>query len=158
MSSRLEALADRLELQQLVTDYANAIDARQWDRLDRIFTPDAFIDYRAMGGAHGPYPEIKRWLADALAKFPAYLHHVGNFHFEIAGDKATGSVACFNPMAVPNAAGGSDVMFLGLYYDDEYVRTSDGWRIARRSERKSYMHNMPEWMKKALRQMGAAIS
>ena len=146
------ALLDRLALQNLIADYANAIDFRQWDALDRVFTPDAYIDYRAMGGIDGKYPEVKKWLANALAKFPAYMHLTGNFGCEIAGDAARGTTACFNPMAVPSPAGGEpDILFLGLWYEDEFVRTKDGWRIRQRVEKKCYDYNMPPWMKAALK-------
>jgi len=36
---------------------------------------------------------------------------------------------------------------LGLWYNDEYIRTEQGWRIAKRSEEKSWMLNEPEFMK-----------
>jgi hypothetical protein len=147
----LEQISDRLELQQLVTDYANAIDARAFERLDRIFTPDAHIDYTAMGGMAGPYPKVRAWLPEALKPFPAYLHLIGNLSFEIAGDTATGQVACMNPMVIPNAAGGTDTMVLGLWYLDKYVRTKEGWRISERIEKKCFDLGMPEWMKKALK-------
>ncbi|MES1262816.1 MAG: nuclear transport factor 2 family protein, partial [Peristeroidobacter soli] len=60
----LQEISDRLEIQQLMTDYSHAIDQKNFDALDRIFTPDAYIDYRAMGGIDGKYPKIKAWLAD----------------------------------------------------------------------------------------------
>ena len=152
----LEQMSDRLELQQLVIDYANAIDARAWDRLDAVFTPEAYIDYRAMGGADGRYPQIKAWLAQALAPFPAYMHFVGNFAFEIEGDTARGRIACFNPMEVPRPdGGGSDVMLLGLWYVDRYQRTAQGWRISERVEERCYDHNMPDWMRQMLAQAAA---
>ncbi len=147
----LQQISDRLELQQLVTDYANAIDARAFERLDRIFTPDARIDYTAMGGIAGSYPQIKAWLPDALKHFPAYMHLIGNLSFEIAGDTATGQVACFNPMVIPKPDGGSDTLFLGLWYHDRYARTTQGWRISERRESKCYDFNMPEWMKQVLK-------
>src|ERR1044071_5114256 len=101
----LKEISDRLELNQLIVDYANAIDARDWSRLDRIFTADAYIDYRAMGGIDGKYPAIRAWLPEALKPFPAYMHFVGNFSCEISGDRATGKVACFNPMVIPRQDG-----------------------------------------------------
>lgn len=147
----------RLELNWLVIDYANAIDSRDWDRLDRVFTPDAYIDYRVMGGIDGRYPQIKEWLKQALAPFPAYMHLTGNFTCDVRGDSATGSTACFNPMVVPRPGGGEpDVMLLGLWYDDAFVRTTDGWRIRQRVERKCYDFNMPAWMKAALSQQKRA--
>ena len=59
----LDEISDRLEIQQLLIDYSTAIDQRRFDDLDRVFTPDAYIDYRAMGGIDGRFPEVKAWLA-----------------------------------------------------------------------------------------------
>jgi hypothetical protein len=39
-----QEISDRLELQQLLTDYSEAIDQRRFDELDAIFTPDAYLD------------------------------------------------------------------------------------------------------------------
>ena len=44
----LAEISDRLEIQQLVVDYATAIDQRRFDDLDAIFTPDAYIDYLSL--------------------------------------------------------------------------------------------------------------
>ncbi len=138
----LEQISDRLELQQLVTDYANAIDARDWDALDRVFTPDALIDYSAVGGLKGDYPAIKTWLANALSRFPAYMHLVGNLAFEIKGDTARGQVACINPMTLPLLG----TVYLAVWYHDRYVRTPHGWRICERVEQQCHM---PRWMRLA---------
>ena len=79
----LEEISDRLEIQQLLIDYSTAIDQRRFDDLDSVFTPDAYIDYRAMGGIDGHYPEVKEWLAQVLPNFPAYSHMLGNFDVQI---------------------------------------------------------------------------
>jgi len=147
----LQEISDRMELERLTVDYAYAIDERALDNLDAVFTPDAYIDYRAMGGIDGSYPKVKEWLGQALAAFPDFMHLNGNFSCDITGDTATGKMACFNPMVVPNPEGGKDTMFLGLWYMDKYVRTPKGWRISERVEKKSYDFNMPEWMKVALK-------
>lgn len=142
---------DQLALQRLVTEYAYAIDERAFDRLDHIFTPDAYIDYRAMGGIDGPYPRVKAWLPEALKPFPGYMHFIGNLWFHVVGDEAVGKVACINPMRVPKADGGDEVMILGLWYHDRYRRTPQGWRISERVEKRSFDYNMPDWMKKVLK-------
>jgi len=59
----LAEISDRLEIQQLLVDYSTAIDQRRFDDLDNVFTPDAYIDYRALGGIDGRYPEVKKWLS-----------------------------------------------------------------------------------------------
>src|SRR4051812_22068422 len=66
----IEEISDRLEIQDLLVAYSTAIDGRRFDDLDRVFTADAYIDYRAMGGVDGHYPEVKAWLAQVLPNFP----------------------------------------------------------------------------------------
>ena len=129
----LAEISDRMEIQQLVVDYATAIDQRRFDDLDAIFTPDAYIDYRAMGGVDGPFGEVKAWLAEVLPNFPAYYHLVGNFDIRLSGDTAAGRTMCFNPMKLSDDG---RIMFCALWYDDEFVRTPAGWRMTRRVETK----------------------
>ena len=40
----LAEISDRREIQQLLVDYSTAIDQRRFDDLDKVFTPDAYID------------------------------------------------------------------------------------------------------------------
>lgn len=132
----LAEISDRMEIQQLLVDYATAIDQRRFDDLDRIFTADAYIDYRAMDGIDGRYPEVKAWLAEVLPNFPAYYHLIGNFDIRLSGDTATGRTMCFNPMKLTDGPSGGQVLLCALWYDDEFVRTPDGWRMTRRVETK----------------------
>lgn len=150
----LQAMQDHLALQALVIDYAHAIDTRDFAALDALFTPQAYIDYRAMGGIDGPYPQIRSWLQTALAAFPGYMHLTGNARFRIDGDTATGVVACFNPMLLPAslAEHPGHTMFLGLWYHDTYQRHADGWRISRRVETRSFASQVPLAMQALLAQ------
>ncbi|HEY5151865.1 MAG TPA: nuclear transport factor 2 family protein [Mycobacterium sp.] len=129
----LAEISDRLEIQQLLVDYSTAIDNRRFDDLDRVFIPEAYIDYTELGGIAGTYPDVKAWLAEVLPNFPAYFHMLGNFDIRLDGDTASSRTILFNPMKL-----GEDgqIMFCGLWYDDEFVRTPEGWRMTRRSETK----------------------
>jgi SnoaL-like domain len=132
----LAEISDRLEIQQLMVDYSTAIDQRRFDDLDKVFTPDAYIDYRATGGIDGHYPEVKEWLAQVLPNFRVYAHMLGNFSVRIDGDTASSRVICFNPSVL--AGDNKQVLFVGLWYDDEFVRTPDGWRMTRRVETRCF--------------------
>lgn len=147
MRYSLQQLSDRMEIEDLVTEYADAIDTGEFDRLDQVFTADAYIDYRAMGGIAGSYPEIKAFLASALPAFSATQHMIGNYQIKLAGDTAQGKILCFNPMLLkPFDEKPTEPFFLGLWYVDEYLRTDEGWRITRREEIKSYSFNAPAFM------------
>ena len=136
----LEEISDRLEIQQLLVAYSTAIDTRRFDDLDLVFTPDAYIDYRALGGIDGKFPEVKAWLAEVLPNFPAYSHLLGNFDVRVTrspdGDTAASRTLCFNPMVLGGQK--QQVLFCGLWYVDEFVRTPDGWRMTRRVEEKCF--------------------
>ncbi|TXH02636.1 MAG: nuclear transport factor 2 family protein [Nevskiaceae bacterium] len=149
MTLDLASLQDRAALEQLVIAYANAIDQREWDRLDAVFTPEAVIDYTATGGIKGSYAEIKAWLPRTLKFFRSYMHLMGNAQFTIDGDTATGEVACFNPMVAPSLLGGGTTVIFGIWYHDRYVRTPQGWRIDSRRQQHCYSFNVPLWMRLA---------
>lgn len=75
-------------------------------------------------------------MAEVLPNFPAYAHMLGNFDVRIDGDKASSRTICFNPMVLPGLE--QQVLFCGLWYEDEFVRTADGWRMSRRVETKCF--------------------
>jgi hypothetical protein len=138
----LQEISDRLEIQDLLARYSHAIDRRDWAALDGIFTPDAEIDYTSMGGARGSLPEIKAYLAEALAHFTGFQHLVATSELTITGGRAVAKTICHNPM-IMMVDGKEWPFFCGLWYHDVLVRTEAGWRISQRSEEKSYFFNLP---------------
>ncbi|MFZ5706794.1 MAG: nuclear transport factor 2 family protein [Pseudomonadota bacterium] len=138
----LQEMSDRLEIQDLITRYAYAIDEQDWNALDRVFTPDAVIDYTDLGGAKGSLSETKAYLAQAMPTFPAFQHLSTTTRIDIDGDSARTKTILFNPM-VMNHEGEERVFFIGLWYNDELVRTADGWRIKHRREQKCWSFNAP---------------
>jgi 3-phenylpropionate/cinnamic acid dioxygenase small subunit len=149
MTLTLQEMSDRLEIQDLLVDYAHAIDTKNWDALDDVFAADAFIDYSVMGGAKGSLAEIKRFLAGAMPMFPHTQHLVANMQIRVSGDHGTGRIMCHNPQ-VMEIQGKKRIFFLGLWYLDKYVRTPKGWRIQERIEEKGWAYNLPEPLKPIL--------
>ena len=70
---------------------------------------------------------MKAWLAEVLPNFPMYSHMLGNFSVRVDGDTASSRTICFNPMVLGGDKG--QVMFCGLWYEDEFLRTPEGWRM-----------------------------
>jgi hypothetical protein len=112
---------DLVELHQLCARYMMLCSQFIEDRWQEVFTPDAV--YNAFGT---PY---------TLERFPALLaaaprgQFIGNMpvvEFDAGGDRATGTQ---HYIFIDQ---GTHAMRLG-WYNDEYVRTPDGWRIHRRS-------------------------
>jgi hypothetical protein len=139
---RLAALADRLEVDDLLTRYATAIDTRTWDLLDTVFTPDARLDYRGAGGEAGSYPDVKAWLASVLPVFDATQHLVINRDVELDGDSGRGRSSFLNPNRM--TIDGQPWHFVcGGVYHDRFARTPDGWRIVQRVEETLWWDNPP---------------
>ena len=138
-----QEMSDRFEIQDLLHAYCHAIDRRDWDALDEIFTPDAHIDYTEAGGAKGSLDTIKPYLDKALAKFSGYQHLIATTELKIDGDQATARSVLFNPI-IMDQEGMPHVMFVGMWYRDTLVRTQTGWRISEKFEEFSYFHNVPK--------------
>lgn len=146
----LQEISDRMELAMLHDRYAGAIDRVDMALLDGVFTPDAEIDYTAFsewGGIRGRYPQIRAWLEQGLSRSAGHQHIIANreIAFDADGDHATGRVLCLNPVVLPaqDADARPQVGFHGLWYQDRYERTAQGWRIASRAEARCFSHNFP---------------
>ncbi len=140
MALTLQQMADRIEIDDLLTRYSTAIDSKDFDLLDQVFTPDAIIDYSsAAPGVRGNRAEMKRWLSEVLARFPMTQHLVSNKAITLDGDSGTGRTMFYNPMGWTKE--GSEelkLFFVGGYYHDKFVRTPDGWRIVERIEQSAW--------------------
>ena len=142
MTLSLQEISDRMEIQDLLTAYSYAIDTRNWDALDDVFTEDAHIDYKEMGGSAGNLAETKDFLIKAMPMFSSFQHMVATTKLEFDGDDlAHGKTICHNPMVIDKGDEPPHVFFCGLWYRDTFVRTPAGWRIKDRYEEKSYFFN-----------------
>ena len=68
-------------------------------------------------------------------------HMISNISidFDESNNSAIGKVMCFNPMEDKKGK----VFFLGMWYNDKYQRTKDGWKISERIEESSWSLNAP---------------
>ncbi len=138
----LQQISDILGIQAVLADYAYALDAKDWDALDAVFTPDASFDYTATGGETGDWARIKPWLVKALGNFPHSQHLIGLPQIRLAGDTATSNTMLFNPMTFAGPDGPA-LFFCGATYRDQWRRTPDGWRICCRVETDSWFKDLP---------------
>jgi hypothetical protein len=129
----LQEISDRLEIQDLLARYSNAIDTMEWDRLDELFTEDAEIDYTSMGGIRGTLAEQKAFLDANLPTIfqRGFQHMTATSLFDIEDDVAHVRTICFNPMVIQDE---KHVLFCGLWYRDTMVRVDGKWRIKERVE------------------------
>jgi hypothetical protein len=136
---QLSELSDRLEIDDLISRYATAVDSRDWDLFRSCFVPDAAIDYTTAGGASGGVDDIAKWLEETLSLFSLSVHYVTNREVTLDGDSANGWLAYFNP----NTLADGSVLMSGGHYRDAYVRTDDGWKFASRATEGNWLKHLP---------------
>lgn len=119
---------DRQDIADLLTRYATGIDSRDWPLFRTVFTDDCELDYGVVGVWKGR-DAVADFMEQAHAMAGHTLHRLSNLAISVDGDAAVArSYIDGLIMAADNQSG---VNAIG-YYDDEIVRTPDGWRIARR--------------------------
>src|SRR5581483_2694029 len=96
-----------------------------------VFTDDGAADYGELGGVNTGAATIAAFCRSALAGLDASQHLITNEVVELDGDR--GRARCyFQAQHVYRGAEGGDHYLVGGTYEDELVRTPEGWRIRRR--------------------------
>ncbi|MFF4959295.1 nuclear transport factor 2 family protein [Streptomyces sp. NPDC001222] len=147
MTQRVElaTVMDRLAVDELVTEYAAAVDDGDWEAYRELFTPDGRADYRSAGGIEGGAGQVADWLERTMRLFPVRQHLVVNRHLRFdslahdIGDTARVRADYVNPMRLattePLAGTGTDDgpsapdFVCGGRYAFSFLRTEDGWRL-----------------------------
>ncbi len=147
MALTLQEISDRFEIQDLMVGYCYAVDNRDFNALDDVFSEDAVIDYSEMVGFIGNRDEVKVFLAEGLGQMLNYQHAVSTTQYKFDGDTCRTRTVCHNPMLVKNPDGSEQPFFFGLWYHHEFKRTPEGWRMSHLREQKCYNFNLPDWIK-----------
>ena len=126
-----QQLTDRIEIEELLVRYSRAIDSRDFDTLETLFTPDATFDAGGLGCPTSA-PEIRAMIEGTLTGLDATQHLVGKSLIELDGDEAEVRTYLISQHIRESAPGPVKHYFLGGEYADRVVRTPEGWRIAYR--------------------------
>ncbi len=132
--------ADRQQIIDLAIAYTWALDTKQLDDLDEVFTEDATGDLR--GVACAGRDQIKARIGGAVLRLDATQHLVGNHQVTVDGDEATHRCHLQSQHVLTGCEGG-DNYIVGGFYQDRLVRTADGWRIAHRLMRQTWTEGNP---------------
>ena len=81
---------------------------------------------------------IQQFFKKNLGNLPRQ-HMISNQRIRIKGDKANVRSLCHNPLELPPQNGKPlEIMLWGLWYEDKFVRTSEGWKIQERVTKPCY--------------------
>lgn len=139
MTQRVElaTVMDRLAVDELITDYAAAVDDGDWEAYRALFAPGGRADYRSAGGVEGDAGRVVAWLAESMELFAMRQHLIVNrrisfgVHDQDAGDTAQVRADYVNPMrfATDDGPAAAPDFVCGGRYAFGLLRTHDGWRL-----------------------------
>ena len=130
MDARTEEIIDKQRIRDLQNHYSYSIDCGKYDNLDAIFTPNA--TYHFVTGSTDNIEALKTTIRDALSPLTTSQHINGNQWSDIEGDFAIAGCYFTVHMYREGLADGEHFE-MGGRYDDELVRTADGWRFSKRT-------------------------
>ncbi len=125
----MSEVSDHQQIINLAVDYCWALDRNEWHELDRIFLVDATANLGDRRCAD--LQAIKDTCAAALTSLDDSQHIVSTHQVAIDGDTATARCYLHAQHIVRDAHRGPHYVVAGRY-EDQCVRTADGWRIAHR--------------------------
>lgn len=131
MPMDLKQLTDRIEIEELLVRYSRAIDSKDFDTLETLFTQDATFDGGSLGCPVGA-PAIRAMIEGTLTGLDSTQHLVGKSLVELDGDQAEVRTYLISQHIRESTPGPVKHYALGGEYADRLVRTPAGWRIAYR--------------------------
>jgi hypothetical protein len=129
LAVRLQAVADRSELRDLVLTYCRACDRRDFALVRTLYHDDAIDDHGKM--FRGSPDEFVKWLPGAMAQFEATVHSISNSLFAIEGASASGEhyTVAYHRSPAPD----SREYVVGGRYLDRYEKRNGVWKFLHRS-------------------------
>ncbi|MDT5047227.1 MAG: hypothetical protein QOG75_3090 [Mycobacterium sp.] len=119
---------DRQDITDVLLRYATGIDRRDWPLFRTIFAGDCELDYGEVGSWKG-VDAVTEFMQQAHAMAGHTMHRLTNQVITVDGD--TAEARTYVDALIMLGDNTSGVNAAG-FYDDELVRTDDGWRVARR--------------------------
>ena len=119
-------LADRIAVQDILLRYATSCDARDMDAYGSCFTEDAVISGFGSQTINGRQAWVD-FVDEALKRFTATQHFIGNQVVELKGDKATMRTYVQATHFLVDRPGTTSTLF--AIYHDELVRKNGEWQI-----------------------------
>lgn len=135
MNASPQALADRLEITDILVRYGEGLDRRDLDAVRGCFTADVRAEYAGVVLAPGVDALIDH--VSVVSTFAGSMHLVGNVVADVDGETPRSTCRCV-AYVLRDTGEGVRMFMRGLTYQDRWARTPDGLRIDHR-------RHVPEW-------------
>ncbi|WP_028638662.1 nuclear transport factor 2 family protein [Nocardioides sp. URHA0032] len=124
---------DITAISQLKYRYLRSLDTKAWDEFADCFVPEATGDYNGL--VFDDRAALVSYMKENLPEGFLTMHQVHHPEVSVDGDAASGRWYLQDKVIVPA------VQFMlegAAFYDDRYVRTPAGWRVAHTGYRRTF--------------------
>jgi SnoaL-like domain len=143
----MNTAVDRADLVELLSRYADIADLKQFTELPAlVFTDPLTLDFSSVADMPPmtvPLGDYVETLRGAFAPYAATHHAITGHVVDIDGDAATihAHVRAEHWLPAGLAGDGPNRWLVVGFYDNEAVRTPDGWRLSRVKLTSAYQEN-----------------
>ena len=129
--------SDRAEIIELFGRYADIADTKNFDELPRLVHTDPFtVDFDTVAGVPPTEVSLDEYvpiLRGSFGRFAATHHAITGHVIDLDGDRARAHAHVRAEHWVPDevADGGPNRWLVVGFYDNEAVRTENGWRFSK---------------------------
>jgi ketosteroid isomerase-like protein len=124
----MQAIADRVEIEALRGEYADAVMMRDRARLASLFTPDGVLRMPNVPVELTGREQIRSWGERAEGTFDYFIQTTHPGVIQLDGDTASGRAYL---QEIIHLRDDSSYLNFAIYHD-RYQRTPEGWKFAER--------------------------
>ena len=125
LEARIRRLEDLEAISRLMSLYCYHADNRDGENWSQVFTEDGVFETDLYGTYEG------RATIRALEHRSFAIHYATNAIIDIDGDRARGRWLLLMPCSFDDGAGRKRAIWAGAKYENDLLRTSEGWRFKR---------------------------
>jgi len=130
LEARFSELEDIQEILNLEAEYCYAADNQDPEAYASVFTEDGVLDVATMEGQVEGREALRQLVVEAFPQSLAFsIHCLHNPLVKVDGDTAKGKFYWQAPVTWKPT---NEAVWQAGLYDDEYVRTDEGWKIKKK--------------------------
>jgi ketosteroid isomerase-like protein len=131
-------MLDQIAIQQLLNKYTDGCSRADWDQVMATFLPDGIWEVPVLDARFEGHAAIRAAMAGFAGQMAYFVQLNSPATITVEGDKATATSVVRECGKYADRDLAMEV--LGTY-DDELVRTADGWKFVRRIFRSLGVHH-----------------
>ncbi len=126
-------MTDTDDIARLKYRYLRSLDTKQWEEFEDCFVPEATGDYNGL--VFEDRAALVGYMRENLGEGMLTMHQVHHPEIDVDGDTATGRWYLEDRVIVEAF---KFMLEGGAFYEDRYVRTPAGWRVAHTGYRRTW--------------------